>query len=154
MSNAGLGALGRAGLARGWCAGGLLAEGLAGDGQHGGPGPPLLDLTHNRVCPNSPHPSLSRGGGRGAQAHSRVLPMKDAGFARARTSPGSHQATAITTWASAGVAAPEAMAGSQGTRRVTTTCSWRSSAAARAAWACPVLSRLPSRVVRNVSRAA
>jgi hypothetical protein len=37
---------------------------------------------------------------------------------------------------------------------VTTMCSWRSSAAASAALACPVLSRLTSRVVRQVSRAA
>jgi len=38
--------------------------------------------------------------------------MENAGFARARLSPRLHQATAITTWASAGMAAPEAMAGS------------------------------------------
>jgi len=108
---------------------------------------PVLGLTRNRVCPSSPHPSLPRGG-RGAQAHSRVLPMKNAGFALARLSPGSHQATATTTWPWPGMAAPEAIAGSHGTRRVTTTCSWRSSAAESAAWACPVLSGLTSRVVR------
>jgi hypothetical protein len=123
---------GAAGLCWGCCPGGSAG---------GGPGP-------SRARPNA-QPGLSQqpsselaGGGRGAQAHSRVLPVEDAGFALARLSPGSHQATATTTWPWPGMAAPEAIAGSHGTPRVITTCSWRSSAAASAAWACPVLSRL------------
>jgi hypothetical protein len=135
-------------VAAGRCCGGVWW--LAG----GCPGPPRARPNAQPGLSQQPSSELVAGGGRGAQAHSRVLPMKDAGFALARLSPGSHQATATTTWSSPGMAAPEAIAGSHGTRRVTTTCSWRSSAAASAAWACPVLSRLTSRVVRWVSRAA
>src|SRR5262249_37764540 len=100
MSNAGLRVLGRAELARGWCAWGLLARGLTGDGKHGSPDPPLLDLTRNRVCPNSPHPSLSRGAGGAPRLTVGFCPWKTAGSPaparhqdriRRRPSPPGHQ---------------------------------------------------------------
>src|SRR5690242_3739373 len=117
MSIAGWMGCGHAGLARRLAAAGLCCGCCLVAVRAVALARPVLDLTHNRVCPNSPHPSLPRGG-RGAQAHSRVLPMKDAGFALARLPPGSHQATATTTWPWPGRAAPEAIAGSHGTRRV------------------------------------
>jgi hypothetical protein len=156
LSSAGLDGVGRGRWARrhlGRRA--VVNDGVPGDWQGAGPRcRPALDLTLNRVCPNSPHPSLCRAGG-GAQARRRVLPMENGRVPpRARWSPGWHQAAGTTTVTWSGAAAPEAIAASQGTRRVTTTCSWRSSAAARAAWAWPPVSRLASRVVSWPCRAA
>jgi hypothetical protein len=115
---------------------------------------PALDLTLNRVCPNSPHPSLCRAGGGRPGSQTGSAHGKRPGSAPRPRSPGWHQAAGTTTVVSAGAAAPEAIAASQGMRRVTTTNSWRSSAAASAAWAWPLVSRLRSRVVSWPCRVA
>jgi beta-carotene ketolase (CrtO type) len=82
-------------------------------------------------------------GGRGAPAQLRVLPKDESGSPR--PPPVSRHAARPTTssWRS-----PAAMAGSQATRRVTRTKSWRSRAPAMAARAWPSLRGLAARPVR------
>ena len=113
------------------------------------PCPPRLDLTQPG---SAQHPSSGlAGGGRGALASVRVLPKERAGFVPARQSAGLHQAAVAVTCP--GSAAPLAIIGSQGTRWVVTTKSWRSSAAARALRALPSLSLFCPRPVRCAWRA-
>ncbi len=83
MSTAWIGALRACGIVSSARSPSILdwGMGLSGD-LHGGAWPaPVLDLTRNRVLPNSPHPSLG-GGGRGAQAQNRVLPKGESGLPR------------------------------------------------------------------------
>lgn len=94
-----------------------------------GPSPlSALDLTSNRVLPNSPHPS-SMGERAGRPGSGSGSTQGLVGFAP--PTPVSHQAASGIT------SEPPAMAGSQATRSVTTTKSCRNKAAPSAARALP-----------------
>jgi len=107
--------------------------------------PSVLDLANNRVLPNSPHAS-SGGGWAGRPCSGMGSTQGRVGFAPAPSSP--HAASGATSGVS--VAVVPARVGSHAARRVRTTNSWRSRAAAIAAWAWPSCRGFWVRVVRWV----